>query len=82
MKVAEAFGIVTKEDFIEAARALSMARHKDARLGTGYLLKAMVRGWDNLEDVIDHPDFGYLKEVSPANWQDFLKSAQEMALDR
>ena len=80
--VTQAFGLVSTEDFVEAARALSLARHKEARQGTGFLLKAMVRGWDGFDGVRDHPEFSYLKEISSANWEDFIKTAEDMALDR
>lgn len=80
--VAQAFGSVTTEDFVEAARALSMARHEEARKGTSFLIKAMVRGWDGFDNIMENPDFAFLKEISEANWQDFIKTVEEMALDQ
>ncbi|MDW3190807.1 MAG: DUF6624 domain-containing protein [Cytophagales bacterium] len=80
--VTQAFGLVNTEDFVEAARVLSLSKHKEARQGTGFLLKAMVRGWDGFDEVRDHLVFAHLKEISPANWEDFIKTAEEMALDR
>lgn len=82
LKVVQAFGVVTTEDFVEAARALSLAKHNKARSGTSFLLKAMVRGWEGFEAIKSAPDFAYLKEVNPANWKDFLKTAADMSIDR
>lgn len=82
MDVTSANGSVTTEDFIEAARALSLAKHEKARQGTTYLSRAMARGWDGFDKVRNHPDFAYLKEVSIANWTDFLITAEQMSLDR
>ncbi len=82
LEVVQAYGTVTTEDFIEAARALSLAKHEQAKLGTSFLIKAMVRGWKEFDKIQDDPDYTYLKEVSSANWEDFLKTAADMAIDR
>lgn len=82
LKVTKAFGSVTTEDFIEATRALSLSKHDEAKSGTTMLQKAMTRGWKGFDDIKGDSDFDYLKEVSIANWQDFLKTAADMSLDR
>ncbi|MEQ9401982.1 MAG: hypothetical protein RIM99_00235 [Cyclobacteriaceae bacterium] len=80
--VANANGLVTTEDFIEAARALSLAKHPEAKEGTRYLTRAMARGWDRFDQIKDHPDFTWLREVSASNWVDFLITADQMKLDK
>ncbi|MFK7953900.1 MAG: DUF6624 domain-containing protein, partial [Ekhidna sp.] len=82
MEVTTANGYVKTEDFIEAARAVALANHEKARNGTVYLSRAMTRGWNGFEEVKNHPDFAYLKEISIANWNDFLITAEQMELDR
>ena len=82
LNVTTAFGSTTTEDFVEAARALSLAKHEEARKGTSFLTKAMVRGWDGFDTMLNDPDFAYLKEISAFNWEDFLTTANEMNLDK
>lgn len=82
LKVTRAFGSVTTEDFIEAARALSLSKHKESKSGTTMLQKALTRGWKGFDEIKEHPDFAYLKEVNTRNWDDFIKTATDMSIDR
>ncbi len=82
LKVVSAYGSVQQEDFVEAARALSLAKHKEIKTGTRLLTKALVGGWDGLEHVKTNSDFANLREASKFNWEDFLTTANEMNLDK
>lgn len=81
IQVTTANGSVTTEDFIEAARILSLAQHKDVSLGTRYLTKAIARGWKEFDQIKDNPDFSYLRESNSGNWNDFLITAEQASLD-
>lgn len=82
LEVTTANGSVTTEDFIVAARALSLAKHAEAKKGTLFLTRALARGWEGFDQVKDHPDFAYLKETHSFNWEDFLITAEQASLDR
>lgn len=82
IQVTSANGSVTTEDFIEAARSLALAKHKNAKNGMQYLTRAIARGWEGIDQIKDHPDFAYLKEASSAGWTDFLITAEQANLDR
>lgn len=80
--VTNANGTVTTEDFLEAARAMSLAKHKEAANATVYLRRCVARGWEGFEQIKDHADFAYLREELTANWADFVVTAEEAGLDR
>ena len=78
----EANGSVTTEDFIAAARYLSLSKHPKASMGTTFLTRAIARGWDGFKSVDNDPDFGYLKELSPFGWSDLSITAEQARLDK
>jgi hypothetical protein len=82
LEVTTANGSATTEDFIEAARALSLSKHPEAKKGTLFLTRALACGWEGFDQVKDHPDFDNLKEAHAFNWEDFLITAEQADLDR
>jgi hypothetical protein len=80
--VTEANGTVTTDDFIDAARYLSMSKHPSASKATTFLTRAIARGWGGFNNVKDDLDFAYIKEVSPFNWSDLHTTAEQAVLDR
>lgn len=82
LKVTTFYGAVTTEDFIEAAKALSLAQHTEAKKGTLFLTRAIARGWKEFDQVKDHPDFDHIRKTHAFNWEDFLITASQASVDR
>ena len=82
IKLTQYHGNVSTIDFMEAARALSLAQHDKIAAGFSLLMKALVRGWDDWESIKTNPDFKNLRNSSESRWEDFLITAEEMQLDR
>jgi len=82
LEITELYGSVQTEDYVAAARAISLADHKAASWASAFLTKAMARGWDGLEVVKNDPDFERLRTTNPNNWADFMITAEEMKLDQ
>jgi hypothetical protein len=78
----EANGMVTTEDFVAAARYLSISKHPKASIGTTFLTRAIARGWDGFKTLNNDPDFGYLRELSPFGWSDLQVTAEQALLDK
>jgi len=71
-----AFGWVTTEDFVNAARALSRSKHKKAGLGTYYLSKAVMRGYEGMTQLDEDPDFAYLKTLPDGGWPELMATVE------
>lgn len=80
--VTNANGLVTTLDFLQAARVLSLSKHKEAANATVYLRRCIARGWEDFDQIKDHPDYAYLREELNAYWADFVVTAEEASLDR
>lgn len=80
--VTNANGLVTTEDFLQAARTLSLAKHEEAANATVYLRRCIARGWEGFDQVKDHQDYAYLREELTPYWVDFVVTAEEASLDR
>ncbi|MEM6700658.1 MAG: DUF6624 domain-containing protein [Bacteroidota bacterium] len=74
----ETNGATQTTDYVEMARALSLAKHKDAYLGTYALIKAAIRGYEQMDEFEMDQDFEYLKEVSPRNWGNLRRIMKEL----
>jgi len=72
-KALESNGSLKTEDFIETARCISLAKHKESKWAANYLIQAVIRGYENGEGFLTHPDFGYLKRISPRNWNNLKR---------
>lgn len=55
-------GNMTMEDRIEAARAVSLGKHKNARAGVYFLMQAVLHGHPQPEALIAEEDFAALKK--------------------
>ncbi|MEO9870727.1 DUF6624 domain-containing protein [Ekhidna sp.] len=82
MEATSAYGSVSTEDFVEAARALSLAEHTDIGKATTFLTRALARGWDGLDESKTNSDFDFLRKSKPEQWSDLLIVAEQMSLDR
>ena len=82
LEVAQCYGWVTTNDFLEASRVLSVAEHKEVNRAYTYLTRAMARGWEGIETITEDPQYDYLKSSNPGKWSDLLITASEMELDR
>ncbi len=71
-------GYTQMEDYVEAARAMALAQHEKSHRGFSYLIKAGLRGWEGIFEVDNNPEFAYLKEASPKNWQDLMIVVEEL----
>lgn len=78
----EANGTVTTEDFIAAARYLSLSKHPTAATGTTLLTRAIARGWDGFNTLNNDPNFTHLKELSPFGWSDLQVTAEQALQDK
>ncbi|MEO1050821.1 MAG: DUF6624 domain-containing protein [Bacteroidota bacterium] len=75
-------GAVTTDDLVLASKALSLSNHEQMKEATSFLTKAMARGWDGLDEIKTHSDFENLRNSNSPSWQDFIITAEQMALDR
>ncbi|WP_394746908.1 DUF6624 domain-containing protein [Spongiimicrobium salis] len=67
-------GYTKAEDYVEAARAMSLAKHDEIGLASFYLIKAAFKGYPEIAQVDQDPDFNYLKTESPDFWEhDLMK---------
>ncbi len=82
LKLTEYYGDIETEDFVEAARMLSLAKHEDMSNGIPLLTRALVRGWDGIDRIKKDSDFENLRNNSAAQWEDFLTTVAAMELDR
>ncbi|MEM8525941.1 MAG: DUF6624 domain-containing protein [Bacteroidota bacterium] len=75
----ETNGATQTKDYIEIARALSLAQHKDAYLGTYALIKAAIRGYEKIDEFEADRDFDYLREVSMRNWENLMSIVKDLS---
>ena len=75
-------GDVTTEDLVMASRALSLSNHDKMDMATSLLTKAMARGWDGFQEIKNNADFENIRSANSPTWQDFMITAEQMALDR
>jgi hypothetical protein len=75
-------GNMTMEDRIEAARAISLGKHNNARDGVYFLFQAVLLGYDTPQDFLDNEDFATLKTESPNNWEEFTALVHRMGEKR
>ncbi|MEO0573046.1 MAG: DUF6624 domain-containing protein [Bacteroidota bacterium] len=79
IKALYADGYTQSKDYVEAARAMSLSKHKEVGLATFYLLRAAFRGYDSISVVDAHSDFDYLKEENRDFWENDLMKAIELS---
>ncbi len=77
-----AYGHVTTEDFVEAAKALSLSEHEKVAQATTLLTRALARGWDGFKDLDQSSTMDYLKRELPGSWEDLQLVAEEIKIDR
>jgi len=65
-------GYTNAEDCVEAARALSLSNPEDIGMGSSYLMKAIFKGYKNIDEFNVNPDFKNLKESTPDYWENDL----------
>ncbi|MEM9001656.1 MAG: DUF6624 domain-containing protein [Bacteroidota bacterium] len=66
------YGHISSEDFVEAARAMSLSKDKEVGLATFYLLNAAFKGYDDITKIDSNPDFKFLKEENLDFWKNDL----------
>lgn len=80
--VTRSYGHVTSNDFIEAARSLSLAKHEQIAEAFTYLTRALASGWEDFTSVKTGADFTFLRESSSSKWEDFLMMVNQASLDK
>ncbi len=70
-------GSIKIEDYIETARACSLAKHKESKWASFYLIKAIINGHRDGQEFLSDIDFNYIKDVSPRNWSYLKKVIKE-----
>ncbi|MBW1296762.1 DUF6624 domain-containing protein [Aquimarina litoralis] len=66
-------GYTKAEDYVEAARAISLSKHKDmGAVSYYYLLKAVFKGYKNVDEFTTNPDFENLKQANLEFWDNVL----------
>ncbi|MEM8565377.1 MAG: DUF6624 domain-containing protein [Bacteroidota bacterium] len=63
------YGHISSEDFVEAARAMSLSKDKEVGLATFYLLNAAFKGYEGIGKIDSNPDFQFLKEENLDFWE-------------
>jgi len=71
-------GHMTVEDRLNAARAISFGKHKDARSGIYFLFQAVLLGYEDPKGLLEADYFNYLNTTSPSNWKDFTAFIERM----
>ena len=66
------YGSTQNQDYIEAAKAQSLSKHKESPWAAFYLIRAAIRGYENYDSFKDDTDFAYLKEASKRNWDTLM----------
>ncbi len=66
-------GNMTMEDRLQAARAISLGEHKNAREGVLFLFQAALLGYPSPNDLLENEDFARLKTERPNNWDELRK---------
>ncbi|MEO9485112.1 MAG: DUF6624 domain-containing protein [Ekhidna sp.] len=82
IEVTRAYGHVTTEDFVYAAKALSLSKHAEIGEGYTFLTRALARGWDGFDQVKSNADFSHLRASSPGRWEDLQLTAEQIHLDQ
>ena len=82
LQVTTAYGHVTTEDFLMAAKSLSLAEHEKVSMASTFILRALSRGWDGFEELQSDTSFNFFKKEYPGSWEDLIKSHQEIPLDK
>lgn len=75
-------GWIQTEDFVETARAISLAKYKNSSWATFYLIKAAIRGWEGIDTFDTDKDFSYIKTANPEAWQNLLRIVEELNLQQ
>lgn len=75
----ETNGVTQTADYVEIARALALAEHKDAYLGAYSLIKAAIRGYEQIDEFETDEDFEYIKKVSPRNWSNLMRIVKKLS---
>jgi len=65
-------GHMTVEDRLNAARAISLGKHKNARSGIYFLFQAVLLGYPTPQDIITNKEFITIKKERPDNWKELL----------
>ena len=71
----ESYGNIEPEDYVQAARAISLAKLDEVGLASFYLLRAVFMGYKNAAEFDAIPDFKYLKENNLDFWENDLMKA-------
>ncbi len=72
-------GSIKIEDYIETARACSLAKHEESKWASSFLIKAIINGYKKGQEFLTEDDFGYLKEASPRNWNSLKRVINQTA---
>ncbi|WP_282042781.1 DUF6624 domain-containing protein [Winogradskyella flava] len=76
-------GYTKAEDYIEAARAISLSKHKDIKSASYYyLLKGVFKGYKNLDELKTNPDFENLKQANSEFWKNVLVPTIDRVLNK
>ncbi len=67
------------EDRLNAALAISLGEHKDARSGIYFLFQAVLLGYEEPKGLLEAEELSYLKTTSPFNWKDFTAFVERMS---
>lgn len=78
----KAYGHVTTDDFVAAARTLSLAKHENIGQASTFITRALARGWNGFDEVMTNEDFTYMRESKPGQWKDLKQTAEELSLDQ
>ena len=65
-------------DFVEAARAHALSKHKKSTFAPFLLIKAAIRGYENCDLFKKDKDFAYLKEASKRNWACLMRTVNAL----
>ncbi|WP_290001528.1 DUF6624 domain-containing protein [Algoriphagus sediminis] len=76
-----AYGHVTTEDFVQAAKALSLSEHEQISQATTLLTRALARGWNGFDVLIQDASMDYLKSELPGSWEDLKLVAEQIEID-
>lgn len=75
-------GNMTIEDRIEAARAISLSKHKNARAGIYFLIQATLHGYVHPVELAVDEDFAAIREERPRNWEELTKLINRIQAQR
>lgn len=75
-------GNMTMKDRLQAARAISLSEHDNAREGVFLLFQAVLLGYPTPTDLLKNKDFARLKTERPRNWEELTQMIDRMQVKR